>query len=126
MRSACRLAALARASTDFGVAVSLAFSVVEGLLLDPDAKSDGCARLAEAATYALGTSRDHREGLRKSVKALYKHRSTFVHTGSAGEVSKARESALGLMNNVLRHEIGLLVAARQDRAAGGFEGIHLD
>jgi hypothetical protein len=108
MNGACRLAALARSAVDYGVAVSLAFSVIEGLLLDPESKADVGARLAEAVAHTIGTSAEHRDKLRKSVKELYDRRSRFVHTGRVWEASNARESTLGLMNAVLKREIGLL------------------
>lgn len=51
VRAACRTAMAAVSTRDYGLAVTLAFSVVEGLLLEADHKDNVLARLTEAVAH---------------------------------------------------------------------------
>ncbi len=106
LQSAARLVAMAATTIDFGKSISLAFSVVEGLLLDGQESS--VQRISEAVAHGLGRSVGNRRELRKAVKSMYESRSVFVHTGSVQERSTNRQDAIGLAAAVLSREIGLL------------------
>lgn len=108
VRNACRLAINAEHSLDFGVLVTLAFSCLEGLLLQSHVTESVLARLAEAVAHSLGGSVEEKDELRKLVKKLYDVRSQFVHTGMAGEAAGARDRALRLMYRVLGREVEAL------------------
>lgn len=116
VRSGSRRLVQAELASDFGVAVTLAFSAVEGLLLDPSHKEGTVGRLTEAVAHGLGTSADERKALRKQVKALYDKRSDFAHTGSARQKASEREEAIALGYRVLRREMELLGDAPVDIA----------
>ena len=105
LRDACRMAAVAATSFDFGVSVTLAFSVIEGLLLDPIDRDDLVARLAEAVAQGLGRSAEERTKLRGDLKRLYKFRSNFVHAGRSVEASNARQETMHLLAEVVRREL---------------------
>jgi hypothetical protein len=104
LRNACRLSINAEHSSEFGVLVTLAFSSLEGLLLQPHVRDDVLARLAEAVAHSLGGTVDEKNVLRKTVKKLYDVRSQFVHTGAVAEPAGAREAVMGLVYRVLRRE----------------------
>lgn len=108
VRRLCEMAARAAAASDYGIAVTLAFSVVEGLLLDPLEKGEVHGRLVEAIAFSLGSSVEQRTELRKQTKRLYDHRSTFVHRGNMRESAGVRDEALTLMKGVLRREVDLI------------------
>ncbi len=108
VRNACRTAIMAIAAPDYGLALTLAFTVVEGLLLEAEAKDNVLARLTEAIAHSLGRTAEERATLRKVAKKLYEHRSGFVHTGTADETPMGRSNAIELMTHVLRREIQAL------------------
>jgi Apea-like HEPN len=108
LRAACRRAVQAEFSGDFGLKVALAFSCLEGLLLEPTSKEEVLGRLSEAVAHALGRSFDERPALRRRLKDLYDLRSRFVHTGTAHETSSAGRDVLDLTYRVLRREVELL------------------
>lgn len=110
VRNACRVAALSLATLDDGIALTLAFSVLEGLLLDSEQTENVLARLTEAVAHALGQDDAERRRLRAEVKKLYNQRSIFVHTGRVQEFARARRYATELMLAVLRREIAMLDA----------------
>jgi hypothetical protein len=116
LRAACRRAVQAEFSGDFGVALTLAFSCLEGLLLDPKSKSEVLGRLTEAVAHGMGRSVEERAALRVKVKELYELRSVFVHTGSARATSRARTEVLDLAYGVIRREIELLQDPSLERA----------
>ncbi len=121
LRAACRRAAQADTSTDFGLCITLAFSCIEGLLLDPKSKADVLSRLAEAVAHGLGRSAQERSELRAQVKELYELRSVFVHTGNAKQRSRARDQVLALAYRVIRREIELLEPDAPDAASEGIQ-----
>ena len=108
VRNACGVAINAEHCLDFGVLVSVAFSCLEGLLLNPKDKSDVTARLSEAIAHSLGETVEEKNELRARVKKLYDVRSKFVHTGMVAETASSRRSALELMYRVLRRQMELL------------------
>jgi hypothetical protein len=120
LRAACRRAVQASTSTDFGLCITLAFSCLEGLLLDPKSKADVLSRIVEAVAHGLGRSSQERSDLRARVKKLYELRSVFVHTGNAQESVRARAQVLDLAYRVIRREVELL---DPDRLVAGSEGV---
>lgn len=108
LRAACRRVVQAELSSDFGILVTLAFSAIEGLLLESTDKEEVTGRLSEAVSHGLGRSVEHRATLRKRVKDLYKKRSQFVHRGSARQTTSERHDAVALAYQVVRHEMELL------------------
>jgi hypothetical protein len=110
VRNACRLALRAIHDGDAGVAMTLAFCVIEGLLLEPGQEDNVVARLSEAVAHSLGSSAEERANLRKKAKDLYKHRSEFVHTGSTSGrlLAVARSEVPSLALRVVRREMELL------------------
>jgi hypothetical protein len=104
IRNACRLAVDAADGDEFGVAITLAFACLEGLLLARTTKDEVLGRLSEAVAHSLGHTFDERASLRKQVKRLYEARSGFVHTGRATEEGRARDHALDLMFRVIWRE----------------------
>lgn len=108
VRNACRRAALAVGSADIGLSVTLAFSVIEGLLLDQDERDTVVGRLSEAVAHALGTSVDERKKLRAATKDLYRLRSSFIHTGRIPQAARGHRHAMELMLAVLRRELDQL------------------
>lgn len=108
MRSLCGLACAAASTDDPGISLSLAFSVVEGLLLDPSQDSDVQARLREAVAYLLGTTSQDRKRLRLRVHELYRLRSRFMHRGGRRPTVTSRDQGLELMRAVLRRELEVL------------------
>jgi len=105
LRNACRLAVNAEDSNDFGIAVTLAFGALEGLLLSSNEKQETLGRLSEAVAHTLGGTVEERDALRKRVKSLYSIRSIFVHTGQVQGRDKDREEALDLMYRILAREM---------------------
>jgi hypothetical protein len=108
LRGACRRLVEAELATDFGLTVTLAFSALEGLLLESSTMDEVLGRLSEAVVHGVGSSAEERSRLRKHVKALYKKRSIFVHTGTAREAAKDRREVLQLAYRVLRREMGFI------------------
>jgi hypothetical protein len=108
LRNVCRLIPLAATEADFGVAVSLAFTIIEGLVLEGEVKEDVTARLREAVAHSLARSVDDRHALRRDVNRLYKLRSSFVHTGEASEKASDRHRIMELLARVVRRELELL------------------
>ncbi|MBK9519676.1 MAG: hypothetical protein IPO09_20580 [Anaeromyxobacter sp.] len=108
LRAACRRVVMAELSKDFGLTLTLGFSCLEGLLLDPKSTSDSTARLSEAVAHSLGATIEERSDLRSLVKRLYGLRSGFVHTGMTTQTARAVEEVLHLAHRVIRHEIDLL------------------
>lgn len=114
VRNACRHAMNAVASVDHGVAITLAFSAMEGLLLSPSSKSDTLAGLREAVAHTFGTSLEDRNRLRKLVNELYEVRSVFVHTGQTKAYYGVRQETLALMRGVIRAQIERLPRIESD------------
>jgi hypothetical protein len=108
IRNACRLAINAEDAHDPGVFVTLAFTCLEGLLLDAGESEQVLGRLVEAIVFALDTPPSERAELRQDLKALYKARSTFTHTGHIPWRARLREHTLDIVHRVLRREIELL------------------
>jgi len=107
LRSAGALLLRASVSTDLGLALTYCFMCLEGTLLDRTEADTVLARLFEAIAHQIGTSRDHRDKLRREVKDLYKIRSSYVHTGDAGPAAwtRPRERCLDIVCRVLQRAI---------------------
>ena len=105
VRAACRLAINAEDALDFGIVVTLAFTCLEGLLLQKESTADVLARISEAVAYLLASSAIEVQTLRKTVKALYDIRSRFAHTGEAMEKVGARADVMGLLYRVIQKQI---------------------
>jgi hypothetical protein len=116
IRAACRLAMHSEDAFDFGMLVILAFSCLEGVLLQKESKPDVTARLAEAVAYSLGDTFESVERLRKRVKDLYDVRSQFAHTGEAFEKPGARGEVLRLLFSVLAKQIERLPQPAEEPA----------
>jgi hypothetical protein len=108
IRNACRTACLAATASDEGVALTLCFALIEGLLLDTALGENVLARLREAVAHSVGGTHDERKRLRDAMKRLYDLRSGFVHSVRLQRASQARQHAVELMLRVLKREIELL------------------
>lgn len=108
IRNACRTACVAVTSGDEGVALTLCFALIEGLLLDTAHGENVLARLREAIAHAVGENFDERKRLRDEIKRLYDLRSGFVHSVRVQRAPLAREHAVELMLRVLKREIEVL------------------
>lgn len=105
VRNACRTAHAAGTTRDYGLAITLSFAVIEGLLLEEKEKDSTVARLAEAVAHSLGRTATERNELRKRTKALYNDRCSFIHSGGVREKAQGRRETIAIMNRVLRREI---------------------
>ena len=105
VRASCRLAMNAEDANDFGIFISLAFTCIEGLLLEHKKKEDVTARLAEAAAYLLGKNAKEVQERRAEVSKLYDDRSAFAHSGITNETPRTRAKVQQLLRSVLVRQI---------------------
>lgn len=116
LRNACRIAVNADISDDPGVAILLAFGVLEGVLLS-NRQDESTGRLIEAITHSLGRNFEEKKSLRKAVAHLYGVRSKFAHSGQVEGNAADRETVMSLMYRVLVREIDQLPEVNPSEAS---------
>jgi hypothetical protein len=107
LQRAAALLLKASVTRDIELAITYAFTCLEGILLEATKTENVLSRLAEAVAYRIGTSPKHRTELRQELRHLYDVRSRYVHTGTPGvaRLIDVRRRCLMIVTEVLGREI---------------------